>query len=230
MDIDMLGKALNDPHSLSGIVKNVIATDLEPDGLSFNPNSVTAVSIAADAQYKGVRINFIGHLGNARIYMQIDFGFGDVIYPRPQLIAIPSILDFPRANLLGYSRETLISEKFEAMVNLGDLNSRMKDFFDIWTLCRQCDFDGETLAEAIRRTFRQRETEIPEKARCFSEEFTEKKQAHWRTFHKRIKREDIPADFREIVTEVQRFLEPVASAVRDGHPVSMEWSAAGTWK
>ncbi|MEJ0057323.1 MAG: nucleotidyl transferase AbiEii/AbiGii toxin family protein [Bacteroidota bacterium] len=140
MDIDLLGKTANEIQSIVDKVKEIIEVEVEPDGLSFDATSVAGEPITEDADYEGVRINFEGSLGNAKIPMQIDIGFGDIIYPDPTNTELPVMLDFPNATLLCYSRESSIAEKFQAMVKLGEVNSRMKDFFDIWKLSRQFDF------------------------------------------------------------------------------------------
>ena len=98
--------------------------------------------IKEDADYEGVRVTLAGLLGRTRVHMQIDIGFADAVTPSPVDVLYPTILDFPAPTLHGYPRETLIAEKFQAMVALGEINSRMKDFYDIYTLATQFDFDG----------------------------------------------------------------------------------------
>lgn len=124
-----------------------------------------------DADYEGVRIRFHGSLEKAIIRMQMDIGFGDVVYPEPGMNTFPTLLDFPAPRLNCYSRESSIAEKLEAMVKLGVLNSRMKDFHDIWLLARLFDFDGITLTKAIRKTFERRRTQIPSEIEVFSTPF-----------------------------------------------------------
>ncbi len=99
--------------------------------------------------------------------MQIDIGFGDVVYPEPEESDMPTLLDSPAPRLLCYSRESAIAEKFETMAKLGVLNSRMKDFFDLWLVARLFDFDAKTLTTAIQKTFTRRETEIPGRPQPF---------------------------------------------------------------
>lgn len=91
----------------------------------------------------------------------MDIGFGDVVLPEPVALEYPTLLDFPAPRLLTYPRETVIAEKFQSMVELGIANSRKKDFFDLWSLGRQFEFDGDTLSQAIRGTFERRRTPIP---------------------------------------------------------------------
>ena len=114
------------------------------------PRPSKAERIAEAAEYEGVRIRFRATLDAARIQMQLDVGFGDIVVPAAVPTIYPTILDLPAPHLLAYSRETAIAEKFEAMVKLGELNSRMKDFFDIWLLSRSFDFDGPRLSRGDR--------------------------------------------------------------------------------
>ncbi len=145
MDIDILGITSNKETEVIKQIQDILAIDVEPDGLFFDPNSVESGRITESADYKGIRIRFHGSLEKAIINMQIDIGFVDVVYPEPEMHQLPTLLDMPAPRLNCYSRESTIAEKFEAMVKLGVLNSRMKDFYDIWLLARLFDFDGATL-------------------------------------------------------------------------------------
>ena len=187
----------NDPESMTEIVQRVIAMEVEDDGLSFDSKSVTAERITEDADYEGVRIKFTGNLGNARINMQLDIGFGDIVYPAPEESELPSILNFPHAKMLCYSRESVIAEKLEAIVTLGDANSRMKDFYDIYVLSRQFDFDGTKLANAIQLIFNNRKTESPKEIASFRKEFTDMKDLQWRAFRRKLDREHVPESSRK---------------------------------
>lgn len=229
MDIDMLGKTRNDEATNVAMIRDVISVEVEPDGLVFHPDSVMATRITDDAAYQGLRINFRGNLGTAQIDMQVDIGFGDIVYPAAQNTELPAMLDFPPARLLCYSRESSIAEKFEAAVSLGDMNSRMKDFLDIWGLSRQFDFNGERLAEATRLTFRQRGTEFPAEISAFTKEFIELKQMQWSAFHKRLKQEHVPKSFSEIVAGVELFLAPIAKAMLSNNKIPETWIAPGPW-
>jgi len=143
-DIDLLGRMKNTIEDVVDPIKAACSLEVipDPDGLLFDVKSVVGQRIAEEADYEGVRVRFRGNLGNARITMQVDVGFGDVIVPGPDEVDYPTLLDLPAPRLLGYSRESAIAEKFEAMVKRGILNSRMKDFFDIWLLSRQFEFNG----------------------------------------------------------------------------------------
>jgi len=170
MDIDMLGQETsNEINVLLEQIRDICLASIEQeDGLRFETKDISAERITEDAEYEGVRVRFIGRLDRARINMQIDIGFGDIIVPGPQRISLPSILDYPSSELQGYSMESSIAEKFEAMLKLGELNSRMKDFYDIWLLARQFNFDQEQLRLAISKTLQRRGTDIPEEISAFS--------------------------------------------------------------
>jgi len=229
MDIDMLGRTSNEEADLVVQIRDVLTVNVESDGLAFDPDSIQAERISEDADYEGIRIRFLVALGSARINMQIDIGFGDVVYPEPEESDFPTILNFPAPRLLCYSRESSIAEKLETMVKLGVLNSRMKDFFDIWLLSRQFDFDGAKLAEAIRLTFERRGTELPSVLDAFAEPFIRAKQAQWAAFCKRLQQDHVPTSFAEITASVDRFLSPVVAALSSDRPSPINWIAPGPW-
>ncbi len=161
--------------------------------------------------------------------MQIDIGFGDVVFPEPKESELPTLLGSPAPQLLCYSRESTIAEKFEAMIKLGELNSRMKDFYDIWLLSRQFEFSEKNMAEAIRLTFERRETKIPDIVSAFSEEFVTMKQIQWTAFHRRLRQPHVPEDFADIVLAVRNFIEPIVVALSSGKATSGRWTASGPW-
>jgi hypothetical protein len=229
MDIDMLGRTSNEKTSIIGQIREVLAQDVEADGLSFDPDSIRAEEITEDADYQGVRVRFTGTLDSAKINMQIDIGFGDIVYPRPEELELPAMLDFPRPRVLCYSRESTIAEKFRAMVKLGALNSRMKDFYDIWLLSRQFDFDGASLAEAVRLTFNQRGTMLPKEIEAFTESFIDAKQVQWAAFWRRLQHDHVPVSFREIMAAVETFLMPIVAALSSGKSSPTKWTAPGPW-
>jgi len=230
MDIDMLGRTSNEEAGIVGQMREIMAVEVEPDGLVFAPESIRTERITEDADYEGIRIRFLGRLDSAKVSMQIDNGFGDIVYPGPEESDLPVILDFPPPRLLCYSRESAIAEKFEAMVKLGALNSRMKDFYDIWLLSRQFDFDGAKLARAIELTFDRRGTVVPIKVEAFADNFISAKQIQWSAFCKRLRQSHIPASFRDLVAGVEVFLGPVISAIVGNAGNPGRWPPAGPWK
>ena len=230
MDIDVLGKTLNEDADLIAKVRDIIEVEVPADGLVFKPDSIQAEKITENAEYEGVRVRFKALLDNARITIQIDVGFGDVVFPKPQPCTLPTLLDFPAPELMGYSKESAIAEKFEAMVRHRELNSRMKDFYDIWLLSRQFDFDGKQLGEAIRLTFANRGVSLPEEIVAFTETFISGKQAIWTAFRQRLREESVPTSFAEVVAGVDHFISPLVAAIIANRPIPGRWNAPGPWR
>jgi predicted nucleotidyltransferase component of viral defense system len=160
-DLDLEGRGENSIPRIKRLFAEIIGQAVADDGLVFDPESLHVARIKEDQEYEGLRVNFVARLERAKIHIQVDVGFGDVILPPPQETAYPAMLDFPSAHLLAYPRETVIAEKLEALVKLGIANTRMKDFYDLWMLSREFAFDGTLLSDAIKATFKRRRTEIP---------------------------------------------------------------------
>jgi predicted nucleotidyltransferase component of viral defense system len=232
MDIDLLGKIDNRLEVISAAIKDACLMDVEADGISFNAETVEAVRITEDAEYEGVRVRLHGNLGKARVTLQIDIGFGDVIVPNPSTVSYPTILDFPAPELKGYTMESTIAEKFQAMVKLGILNSRMKDFYDIWILSRTFDFKGEVLAEAVEKTFTNRNTLISLNAAIFDPSFGKDrdKNVQWQGFIRKAKLTNAPESFEEVIAAVKLFLEPLAASIVEQQAFKSNWTASGPWR
>ena len=234
MDIDVLGYTDNDLANLEAIVRSVCdAANCEADGLAYDTSSVKAIRIKEDAEYEGVRVTFTGHLDNVRIPMQIDVGFNDVVTPAPEPVAYPSLLGMQEPQLRGYNRDTLVAEKVEAMVKLGELNSRMKDFFDIWSLSRSFQFSLEPLASAIDATCQRRGTTVtgvPAILRPDSPAIGDK-QTQWSAFLRKSRIEDTPSDFSEIAAAIAAFLAPPISYLSANAPPAVTiWAPPGPWR
>jgi len=232
MDIDLLGKMKNSTDAITAMVRNVCLQEVEPDGIVFDPKSIRGQTINEDADYEGVRVHFRGTLDTARITIQLDVGFCDVVIPSPELMSYPTILDLPAPQIRGYSKESTIAEKFEAMVRRGIMNSRMKDFWDIRLLSRQFDFDGKTLAAAIAETFAARHTIIPADPVAFTEAFIQDKtkQSQWKAFLRKNRMVGGPDTFEEAVNAVYLFLKPVIDCLVNSKAVPDAWTAPGPWQ
>jgi len=232
MDIDLLGNIDNRLDVITAAIKDACLMDVEADGIFFNAESVEAVRITEDAEYEGVRVRVHGNLGNARVSIQIDIGFGDVIVPNPSTVSYPTILDFPVPELKGYTMESTIAEKFQAMVKLGVLNSRMKDFYDIWVLSRTFDFKGELLAEAVEKTFEKRNTPVNLDAALFDPSFGKDgdKNVQWQGFIRKTKLINAPQSFEEVIGAVKLFLEPLATSIVVRRGFNSNWTAPGPWR
>jgi hypothetical protein len=192
-DADLLGSGPSDLDHLDGVFREVCAAQFD-DGIVFDPDSVAAASIAEDKIYTGARITFRGALAGARIPVQIDVGFGDAVTPGPDIIQYPAMLEFPSPNLRAYPVYTVVAEKLHAMVALGMDNSRMKDFYDLWTIARCFRLEMPLLRDAIAATFGRRLTAIPaETPVALTPEFarTASRQSQWKGF---VRRNRLPAD------------------------------------
>ncbi len=230
MDIDLLGKTKNDESHIINKIKDILSVTVEPDGLFFDTTTLQAERIVENADYAGIRVQFLGLLGTARIRMQIDIGFGDVVYPAPEESEFPTLLGTPAPQLLCYSSESVIAEKFEAMIKLGELNSRMKDFYDIWLISNQFDFSGQDLAHAIELTFQHRGTEITDQITAFSDMFIANKHIQWNAFRRKIKQVTIPENFETIVKEINSFIRPISQSLCNKTFIPSHWIAPGPWK
>jgi predicted nucleotidyltransferase component of viral defense system len=228
-DIDMLGKTSNDENSIKYKIKEILDLEVIEDGIIFDSQSIHIETITEDADYEGIRVLFKGLLESARIHMQIDIGFGDIIYPEAEMKTLPAMLDLPSASILCYSIESSIAEKFEAMVNLGTLNSRMKDFYDIWMLSRQFSFSMKILREAIIHTFHNRSTELPLNMNFFDRDFIEQKNIQWNAFCKRIDRNNNLPFFEIIIENLIMFFQPILTEINTPQPRNIQWKPSGPW-
>ncbi len=231
MDIDLLGKIENSIDLVVAVFKDTCEMEVENDGIVFHQNTVTATRITEDADYKGVRVLLRGSLGTIRLFLQIDIGFGDVIIPKPSRVKYPVLLDFPPPELDGYTMESTVAEKFQAMVKLDLLNSRMKDFYDIWFLSGMFDFKGETLIEAIEKTFAKRKTPLITEPSILNPTFMkdDTKQAQWLGFINKAKLSDAPASFENVTAGLKIFLQPVVASIINRQPFQLFWAAPGSW-
>jgi predicted nucleotidyltransferase component of viral defense system len=222
MDIDLAGRTSHEPEHIAELMRAVCATAAEPDGIEFVPASVGVSRIKEGADYEGVRVRFHATLARARIPMQIDIGFGDVIVPAPRELEYPALLDFPAPVLLAYPRETVVAEKLEALTKLGLLNSRMKDYYDLALLSRMYPFNGELLNAAIGATFRHRGTLIEAAPVGLTEAFYEDpaRALQWRAFVRRSRFTEQPDDLKQLVAEVRRFACPVLAAAAGAVPLA----------
>jgi len=229
-DADFLARGENSPERFVALFKEICETPVEDDGLRFDADTVTAEHITEDADYEGLRIKFVGHLDNARIPIQIDLGFGDVITPEPVETEIPSMLQLPKAKLLTYPRESMVAEKFEAMVSLGLANSRMKDFYDVWSLTRDFPFEGSSLSMAIKKTFAKRGTQLPSGMPVvFTSEFFEDagKKRQWAAFCSKNRGYVAEVSLESVCREIERFVMPLIKGLNGERVFPGKWS--GSW-
>lgn len=232
-DADLLSAGSADAEHLAGIFKELCRYKTEEwDGIKFIPDSVRALPIREGQVYGGVRVTLMGILHHARIPLQIDIGFGDAVTPEPEQIRFPTLLGAPPPRLSAYPRYTVVAEKFETMVKLGVSNSRMKDFYDVWLMGTLFEFNGPTLYDAIRNTFRRRSTPLPGGLPvAFTNDFWKdaQKQTQWRAFIHKSNPEDVPGDSGVVMDKIAEFLMPVLEAVRENISFIKTWPPNGPW-
>jgi predicted nucleotidyltransferase component of viral defense system len=199
-DLDLLGRCNNTVDEVMSAIRDICMVSGE-DGLDFDVTSIKGEEIHETAEYSGVRVRMAAHLAGSRIPLQVDVGFGDAVVPDPTREKYPTLLDYPQPYILVYPRETVIAEKCEVMVTLGMINSRMKDFYDVYILATSFAFDGKTLARSIRGTFERRGTQIPDTLPLvLTRDFigAPERQTQWRAFLRRG-RLDAPPDTENLL-------------------------------
>jgi hypothetical protein len=231
-DIDFLMRGENSVEILETIFREIAQTEVSPDGLVFDSKSVKAAPIREDNRYGGLRVNLMALLEKARIPLQIDIGFGDKITPGPERIVFPSLLGQETPHLSAYPKETVIAEKLEAMVSLGEANSRMKDFYDIHFLSLHYAFDGNILRQAIAATFTGRGTAIPVgEIYPLTAEFSRNpdRQRLWTGFLKRLGLRDVETSFEIVTQQIAAFVQLPTQAASQDADLSRKWSPGGPW-
>lgn len=231
-DLDLLGRGVSSADDLKAIFTAIFKTDVEPDGLRFDPDTIRISEIREDQEYQGLRVRLQAFLGNARIGVQVDVGFGDAVVPAAERATYPTLLEFPAPNLRIYPREAVVAEKFHAMVTLGMFNSRLKDFFDIWTMAREFPFNGVKLNRAIQATFDRRRTDMPATIPiALSGEFsgTLEKTTQWDSFLRSHGLETVAPDLVTVVTDLIEFIMPPVLAVPAGEDYDKHWPPGGPW-
>lgn len=231
-DIDLLGMTRNEPTNIASIVRDICTVEVVPDGIVFDVQSVQMDAIADVAGYSGVRVRLQARLGTARVHLQLDIGFGDPIVPGPKAFDYPVLLDLPAPRLKGYSRESIVAEKLESIVRFGMLNSRLKDFYDIWLMADRFDFDGEELCAAIRATFSNRNRDVDTGAVSLIEDYAgDKTRApQWAAFCKKNRITPAPPDLGETARSIVRFVDPLINTISSDEHFSGQWPAGGPWQ
>lgn len=234
-DIDLLGFGDSTEDSLQAVFREICATPVTDDGLVFAEHGVRATSIRDATEYGGIRVTLTGNLAGARLPVQADIGFGDAVTPEVERIQYPTLLPQPAPSLLAYPRESVVAEKFQALVNLGMVNSRMKDFYDLWILARRFDFEGPSLARAIQQTFERRDTALPGRTPSgLSHAFFSDKQKNlqWNAFIRKgalLPTSPTPS-LERVCRLVESFLMPPSYALRSDQNFCDQWREGGPWQ
>jgi hypothetical protein len=231
---DFLSFGANSPQRYAGIFREICLLPVEEDGLRFDPETVDAVRIKENADYAGVRITFHGYMGSARLPVQIDIGFGDVVTPAPVETRFPTLLAGHAPVLRTYPRETVVAEKFEALVKLGLANTRMKDLCDLRTPSTLFPFESEKLSTAIRRTFERRGTPLPvnEPPVAFTPAFAEhrEKNSQWNAWVEKNRLYVRPAGLPEVMSVLADFLMPLMATAGGSQIHASPWQPGGPWR
>ncbi len=230
-DIDFLAEDIsNDLKNIEDTFKKICSINCE-DGITYDVDGITVERIKEDAEYEGVRVKINSLLGKAKELIQIDIGFGDIVVPDPKEMIYPTLLDLDSPKVMVYSKESIIAEKFEAMVSLTVFNSRMKDFYDIYTMAIKEDFDYETLKSAISETFNRRETNISNYVAIFTEDFiTDQSRINqWKAFLKRINLIE-QLEYSAVMNVLEKFLKPIAEGIIEEKNIPHKWNKDNlTW-
>jgi len=231
-DLDLLAKGENSAARLVQVFWTICAIAAEEDGRTFDPAMVAAERIKEDQEYEGVRVRCEARLGQARIDLPIDVGFGDAVTPREVRLSYPTMLPFPAPVWPMYPRETVVAEKFQTMVALGIANSRMKDFFDLWLLSRKFTFEGPLRCRAMEATFRRGNTPLPVQppvalTREFGTDAAKVKQ--WSAFLKNGKLTANGTTLQQLCAMLADFLMPPTNALVARHAFKKTWPPEGPW-
>lgn len=183
MDIDLLAKTSNKIDQLERVISEIVKIQCEDDGVIFNTSNIIFRNMQMGGNYQGVRSSFSANLFTTKMPILIDIGFNDVVIPNPQKILYPTLLGTPEPILLGYTLETIIAEKLESIVKLAQVNTRMKDFYDLWTIVRNYEVSSEKVKAAIIKVFANRKTPLIYPI-AFTSTFykSREKQRNWKNF------------------------------------------------
>jgi predicted nucleotidyltransferase component of viral defense system len=231
-DVDFLGFGDSSEAGLQAIFRELCGIPVEDDGLTLIAESVQVETIRDETEYGGIRVRLFGDLAGARVPIQADIGFGDAVTPEAKEAEYPTLLGNPAPHLRVYPRETVVAEKFQALINLGMANSRMKDFYDLWVIAREFDFDGQTLSDAIHNTFSCRQTPLPEHTPSgLSPGFYEdsRKNTQWNAFVRKGMLVTSPPSLTEVCLFLETFLVPPTQALAQDRDFRAKWEPGGPW-
>lgn len=232
-DLDLLRRGEGTFAAIRADLAAIVGTEVPPDAVVFDGERIAVEAIRADDESAGTRATILASVGKAKLMLQVDMGLGDAVWPPAQACTYPTLLEFPAPELLAYPREAVVAEKLEAMIVLGDRNSRIKDFFDIHYLAGRFEFDRKTMSEAVRLTFDRRKTPIP------AGDPIGLTSAYWdnpsrppqiRAFARRAGLEVPAKPAEEFTALLHAFLAPVLDDLREGGVVEGMWPPGGPWR
>lgn len=226
-DIDLLaGNMSNDAENMKRVFADIFSIQCD-DALRYDLNTLEVHNITEFKEYHGVNVSIMAYLDRTRVPISVDIGFGDVIYPKRVKMGFPVLLDTKAPEIYAYSILSVIAEKFEAIVSLGDANSRYKDFYDIYVLADRYDLNGMELKEAIRETFEHRGTGFDD-IYAFTDEFiaSEIHQRRWRAFLKK-KKAVVNVELADVINLLRLLLLPVVDSIKENKDFSASWEHEG---
>lgn len=232
-DLDLLGFGENAPERIADAFREICAASVEDDGVQFSGETIRAEAARVEDEYGGVRLSLDAVIAGARLPVRVDIGFGDAVTPGLAEITYPSLLDLPQPRLRAYPPETVVAEKLQALVAFGLLNSRMKDFFDLWAISGLFAFQGAVLSKAIRATFQRRATPIPaDPPAALTAAFADDpgKQAQWQAFLRRTAMTLQPPVLPDLINAVAEFVLPPMQTVASDATFELDWQAGGPWR
>jgi hypothetical protein len=230
-DLDLLGYGPAEVEPVATCFREICAVNVAADGLVFLGDSVRAEKIREVGEYGGTRVRLEARLAEVHIDLQVDVGFGDVVVPQPTEVSFPALLEGPGPRIRVYSRESVVAEKLHATVLLGDVNSRMKDFYDLFALPRLFPFDGLTLTQAIAATFERRRMPLPASLPIRATFFDQDARAgHWRAYLDRARLDSAPRDFTAVGEGLREFLSQPYAALVAGIEFNLSWAPGGPWR
>ena len=218
--------------SLLEAVRAICVQPVPDDGIAFDPHTVRGEEVQEQVKYPGAQVLFVAFLGRSRVPMRLDVNFSDVIVPGATTVAYPALLDMPAPRLRVYPSEVIVAEKVQAAVVLADINSRMKDFYDLWLLSRTQRFDGNSLAKALAATFDRRATPLPRTPLvAFGEGWIDAKRDLWAAFARRLPAgHHAPDNLADLLRVVAQFVEPPLQAAAAHEGLDKHWAAGGPWQ
>ncbi|GIW88285.1 MAG: hypothetical protein KatS3mg108_2609 [Isosphaeraceae bacterium] len=230
-DLDLLGYGDPGGERLRRVLAEVCRVEVSDDGLRFDAESVTVDPIREDQEYGGQRARIEAKLGQARIDLQVDVGFGDAVTPPAEEVDFPTILDMDAPRLRAYPRETVVAEKLEALVKLGLANSRMKDFYDLFVMANTFPFEGELLSRAITNTFERRSTAFPKGMPIGLTDAFAREESKMKQWHAFINRSGLYAagELEEVLRRLSVFLLPPLDHASSGEPFTRSWVPESGW-
>ncbi|MDR5815076.1 nucleotidyl transferase AbiEii/AbiGii toxin family protein [Caballeronia sp. LZ033] len=234
-DLDLLGNGDPSPDAIHQLFTSICRVEVPDDGIIFAPDSLKIEPVREADKYRGVQLTLKGDVAKARVHVQVDIGFGDHVYPRPTLRIFPTLLpDLPAPLILMYPPETVIAEKFEAMIRFGESNGRLKDFHDIWITTRTFSFELSSLVEAVGGTLKRRETDFPRGIPAGLDQgfaLIVEQRGLWRAFLRRSPPVFQPPSFENVQLELRRFFGPVIASLAHPEAAKGRWDPhGGLWQ